>query len=462
MSNNIEAAVKNFKVTQNVSFRVIDQITGKIVQEVRGHNAATNSMLQGIAHYLIGDGVLNQADYTLARYIPRYISLGTMGLYNQDADENGLPLGIGGNIDVDRTRLTAAEDALSAAKLALDDAARCPHGELVDGVIICRCYSVDGDNITFSCDVCNDTERRQGIIDAIHALQSAQAEYDAALEEYNNAVADKQAEFFTAYMNQAPGYGADGYDQFSNNERQYFGLGPKFKYRPNPNHTANCELINDKFPRTAISFRQIIPETQAELPETIDVVYSAMISTGALAQFREPGKKYIFITEAGLWSKKDFVSGGDNGLLAGYRLAPPDDENWDMYIPDNRELLRRSILRVGINQVVQVIWKIQLGAIGQFINIEPNKRLYFTNVPVEQSAWVADTTYSEAGYMYKCVLSCPNVKSDMLPTVIFNTREVISGNYSNICDSDTDEVTIYAKEIPNYSFVIPTIYAEEV
>ena len=64
--------------------------------------------------------------------------------------------------------------------------------------------------------------------------------------------------------------------------------------------------------------------------------------------------------------------------------------------------------------------------------------------------------------MYKCVLSCPNVKSDMLPTVIFNTREVISGNYSNICDSDTDEVTIYAKEIPNYSFVIPTIYAEEV
>jgi hypothetical protein len=34
--------------------------------------------------------------------------------------------------------------------------------------------------------------------------------------------------------------------------------------------------------------------------------------------------------------------------------------------PANRAILRQNILRVGKNQVVQVIWKIQLGSIEQF------------------------------------------------------------------------------------------------
>lgn len=315
-NNNILQVNKNLGIRHNVSFRVIDKSTGRIVQQVEGHNSATNSMLVGIAHYLTGDGVFNQGIHMLSNYVPRYISLGTMGLVNQEEDVNGLPLGIG---------------------------------------------VVDGD----------DEEKR-----------------------------------FTDYMNQCPGFGADGYDDNENNNRMYSGLGPVYQNRAS-SKTINCELISGTFPRADISYRDIVPETKAELPKTIDVVFSAMISTGALAQFRdyksdsivtsgEPSNpsqsncycdcncncnpnmngssdtvnesernRYLFITEAGLWSKRDWTSGGNNGLLAGYRIVPPNEENWDMSKQENRDILKRCILRVGINQVVQVIWKIQLGAIEQ-------------------------------------------------------------------------------------------------
>lgn len=288
-SNDVLQVNKNLGIRHNVSFRVIDESTGKVVQQVEGHNSATNSMLVGIAHYLTGDGVFNQGIHMLSNYVPRYISLGTMGLINQEEDVNGLPLGIG---------------------------------------------VVDGD----------DEEKR-----------------------------------FTDYMNQCPGFGADGYDDNENNNRIYSGLGPAYQNRAS-NKTINCELISGTFPRADISYRDIVPETHAELPKTIDVVFSAMISTGALAQFRDyklnmngssdivnesERNRYLFITEAGLWSKRDWTSGGNNGLLAGYRIVPPNEENWDMSRQENRDILKRCILKVGINQVVQVIWKIQLGAIEQ-------------------------------------------------------------------------------------------------
>lgn len=216
----------------------------------------------------------------LSDYIPRYLSLGTMGLGSQEEDENGYPKYIGG--------LTGSEEE--------------------------RCKN---------------------------------------------------------YLMQCPGFGADGYDENTNNNRTFFGLGPKFADRA-ATDTVNCELVSDNFPRVAISYRDVVPETEAEFPKTIDVVFSAMVSTGALKEFRGD-RDYVFITEAGLWSRSDWVDGGDNGLLAGYRLAPADQEDWDMSNPDNIDLLKRSILRVGVNQVVQVIWKIQLGGIEQLGGLE---RLY--------------------------------------------------------------------------------------
>lgn len=265
-------AAKRLDMRHNVSIRVIDEVTGRVVSQHTGHNAATNSLLTGIAHYLTGDGVLGQGEI-LADWIPQYISLGTMGLISQEEDESGLPAGIG---------------------------------------------NIEGDE-----------ESR-----------------------------------FKSYMETVPGFGADGYDDQLNNSRIYLGLGPKFDERESTG-TVNCELISDAYPRVSITFRDIVPEYQSENPQTIDVVFSAFISTGALAHFRELGKDYVFISEVGLWSRPDWVDGGDNGLLAGYRIAPPDEDNWDMTKEENRQVLKENIIKVGPNQVAQIIWKIELGAVQQ-------------------------------------------------------------------------------------------------
>ena len=181
---------------------------------------------------------------------------------------------------------------------------------------------------------------------------------------------EDEATRFASYMRSCPGFGADGYSATENNGRTQFGLGAPFA-----GTAVNCELITEAFPRSLISYRDIIPERQSEIPKTVDIVFSAMISTGALSKFRGDND-YIFITEAGLWSTKTWSdwnadppvweASGSNGLLAGYRIAPPEESNWDMDIPENRQILKENILCVGINQVVQVVWKIQLGSVDEF------------------------------------------------------------------------------------------------
>lgn len=325
----------------NVTMQVINE-DGSVAQEHKSHNMATHGLLYGISRYLVGDGVLNQAYSVLSEYIPKYISIGTMGLINQNEDAEGLPDGVG---DEDGT------------------------------------------------------------------------------EEYR----------FDLYMRRSPGFGADGYDLTKNNGRTdvyplLAGLGPPFARRgevgaavigerPSPPpveggvcpvcgtkcecscpccnpvdpepigtniyDTVKCELISDNFPRMQIAYREIVDSNKSELPQTIDIVYSAMISVGALKAFRPPGQDYVFITESGLWAKKHWTD-GHNGLLAGYRIKPTNRafypmlqtyQVWDVAsqqfvnvevdqnTPENRNLLKRSILRVGKNQSVLVTWKLTIGAI---------------------------------------------------------------------------------------------------
>jgi hypothetical protein len=270
---------RNLGIEYNVTFRVLDKGTGKVVSEHIGHNQATNSMMVGIGHYLKGDGILNQGNSMLGHFIPRYISLGTMGLLNQDAQDDGLPAGIG------------------------------------------------------------VTPQRDG-----------ESDEDFDLRRYKE------------YMEQLPGYGADGYSDLQNNGREFFGLGPMYS---GYGAAVKCELITPSFPRSMITYREILPEAQSELPETIDVIFSAYISTGALAQFRN-GNDYVYITEVGMWADKTWRNTSNNGLIAGYRIVPPNADNYDMEDPANRKILQENILRVGKNQIVQVIWKIQLGSMEQF------------------------------------------------------------------------------------------------
>lgn len=386
MLDSIKASAKNLRTEHNVSIRVLDSKSGKVISSHIGHNAATNSLLVGIAHYLTGDGVLNQGYHMLNYYIPKYISLGTMGLINQDEDENGLPAGIGVSEGSEEDRF-------------------------VDYLLQVPGYGADGYDPNLNNNreyfglgpvfADRDTSKivtetiQLGDINLDGVVNNADilmfAEYLAG----NVKLTDKQ--LLAADVNQDGEINCSDLALITQCVSGEITLGT-VEYRPSIAPTINCELISDSFPRVQISYRDIVPETESEIPQTIDVIFSAMISTGALAQFREPGKDYIFITEAGLWSKKEWESGGDNGLLAGYRIAPPNKQNWAMtaesvsddyaitYLKDqgidnpteeqiqsikpeiaqnNRQILKQNIIRVGPNQVVQVIWKIQLGGLEQ-------------------------------------------------------------------------------------------------
>ncbi len=152
--------IKRLDIKQNVTIRVIDESTGKVVQEHVGHNAATNSLLTGIAHYLMGDGVLNQGKDTLSMWVPQYISLGTMGLTSQDSEE------------------------------------------IVDGGVI---YTVPA------------------------GLGYTPAAPSGALSEERYLNSELR---FTEYINQTPGFGADGYDANTNKDREWFGLGYPYTLKP--------------------------------------------------------------------------------------------------------------------------------------------------------------------------------------------------------------------------------------
>lgn len=346
-------------IRHNVTFNVYDEITGKLLQHHEGHNSATNSMLVGIAHYLIGDGVFNQGYDMLSNWVPRYISLGTMGLTSQEADAAGLPIGIGGT----SPPTTEAEEIENF----IDYMSKCPG------------YGADGYDH-------NENNHRQypglgpifadrpknGIPDPAHFIgtgtrrtftvdfpvQQLISVYVNNIDKTSHATASGQV----VTLDYAPNNNAVIVITYKTSDLSEY-------------QTTDCELTSSAFPRIPISYRSIIPEHAAELPRTIDVVFSAMVSTGALQSFRESGKNYIFISEAGLWSTLNWptnsdgtidYSSGDNGLLAGYRIGPTDESKQDMTDSANREALKAQILRVGYNQVVQIIWKIQLGSINEF------------------------------------------------------------------------------------------------
>ena len=485
MKSKIDEIAKKLNIKQNVSIQVLDRFTGKVLQEVTGHNDATNSLLYGVAHHLIGDFMpnerhgLNPGYSMLSNYVPRYISLGTMGLINQNQDSHGLPAGIGDIVpsssDPEYQRLLRE---MNLAKEDLDEAEEALAGE---------CPYYPATEACESCQVCSDriSAKKQ-------ARDDAQQAYDDAVDAFMSYNEESR---FVEYMKHTPGYGADGYSDNKNNGRKYQGLGHPFTsydvtstyrtgssghvadevtyngylYRciadtsspagpfdplcwnklpdneqPSAGTTINLELISASYPRTLISYRDVVPESQAEQPGTIDVVYSAMISTGALAQFRPQGQDYIFITEAGLWSKKAWSDGNENGLLAGYRIIPPNSENWDMTIPENRQILKQNILKVGMNQVVQVVWKIQIGSIAEFTkataypfndNIyyallsnpgdyaNPLNQLYVEKLPNKS----ATTSFKKSKYKQGC----------KVPSEIFDTQEEL---YLSFTMDETEQI----------------------
>ena len=483
MSNTINPLdiLKRLDVKQNVTIRVIDEPTGKVVQEHVGHNAATNSLLTGIAHYLMGDGVLNQGQDTLSMWVPQYISLGTMGLTSQVSEELSdgsiVPMALG-YTPVAPESATEKEKDLNA-KLRFTEYINQTPGFGADGYDensnndrewfgLGYPYSLKPNALTQDFYTSGNTEY---VLTSIPLTQSKDSiisvtvypDHDGIPGVINQDIHD------TSVVRSV--LSVRDYNIGINNDNQWVLSLPKGAeytgriaviYMVASSDAANCELIqaevdknNNIVPltlRSKISYRNMIPEFQSEVPNTLDVIFSAMVSTGALKSYRGDND-YIYITEAGLWSNPIYSDSGDNGMLAGYRLMPSDDEilpvatiqeftgdgktaaftfeqtaisidavtlndvpttdynldtatnqivfnsipaqgvaisvtyvyeitdTWkDMSVKENREKVQRGILRVGINQVVQVVWKLQLGGLQQLNGL---RYLYPSQYPEE-------------------------------------------------------------------------------
>ena len=479
--------IKRLDVKQNVTIRVIDEATGKVVQEHIGHNAATNSLLTGIAHYLMGDGVLNQATDTLMTWVPQYISLGTMGLSSQ-ASETIVVEGNEFIVPSDLGYTPAAPESATAEEKELNAQLRFseylnqtpgfgadgydnnsnnnrewfglgyPYS-LKPGALKQDFYTWDGSETTFTLSevpisVISATLYPGGVIDQdIHNTGVERRVLSSELY----SVTDNTIHF-------------DEYPDTTIPADSRLAI----IYTYESADAANCELITAKVDsqgkivpltlRSQITYRDLVPEIQSEVPNTLDVIYSAFVSVGSLKGFRADND-YIYITEAGLWSKSYYSEGGDNGLLAGYRIMPSDDEvntygvetqitstgavsyeltdsqgrplsivsidsitcdgvvmpeddysfqmttestvltfnngnipeagavliivyrsgdvsgTWkDMTVPANRQKVQQSIIRIGTNQVAQIIWKIQLGGLEQLNGL---RYLYPSQYPEE-------------------------------------------------------------------------------
>ena len=479
--------IKRLDVKQNVTIRVIDEPTGKVVQEHIGHNAATNSLLTGIAHYLMGDGVLNQGSDTLSMWVPQYISVGTMGLTSQrsetitvDTEEFIVPSDLG-------YTPAAPEDASPEekelnARLRFSEYLNQTPGFGADGYdnnsnnnrewfglgypytlkpgsLKQNFFTWDGSEVTFTLS--------EAPIEVISATL-----YPGGV--VNQDISDTQVErrvlstsLYTVMGNHIH---FDNYPDTTIPSNSRLAV----IYTCESADASNCELIQAKVDnlgnivpltlRSRITYRDLVPEIQSEVPNTLDVIFSAFISTGALKDYRGDND-YIYITEAGLWSKPGFSDSGDNGLLAGYRIMPSDDEvnvlgaekiltgtgdttydlvdedfeplsiisidsitcdgeiipdteysfkmtvgattltfdadsapaagstviivyrsgdvagTWkDMTIEANRQKVQQSIIRIGVNQVAQIIWKIQLGGLEQLNGL---RYLYPSQYPAD-------------------------------------------------------------------------------
>lgn len=462
---------KRLDLKQNVTIRVIDEATNKVVQEHVGHNAATNSLLTGIAHYLLGDGTLNQGSDMLTSWVPQYISLGTMGLTSQDSEtyyddeldmEITVPLGIGTTL-VAPDSATPEEKRLNA-ELRYSEYLNQTPGFGADGydentnndrkyfglglpyddrpaLQKQDFYNGDGNNRTFT------------LSDTPLSIVSVTV--------YAGGVVNQDMHDTSISREVLPSnkYTFEGNQVIIDDSYPAPAVGSRIAiiYEIEGDEAAVCELIDSTTLRSKINFRNIIPEVQSEVPGTLDVIFSAFLSTGELAKYRGDND-YIYITEAGLWSKPSYTGGGDNGLLAGYRIMPSDDQvntlgvedqftsdgqtisftltrpaiqidsitldnvvvpsgdytldeltnsvvfetapsagnliviyrtgdpsgTWkDMSVLSNRQLVQKSIIRIGEGQVAQIIWKLQLGGLEQLDGL---RYLYPSQYP--EDVWI--------------------------------------------------------------------------
>lgn len=87
-------------------------------------------------------------------------------------------------------------------------------------------------------------------------------------------------------------------------------------------------------------------------------------------------------------------------------------------------------------------------------------RTIASNVSVASSAWSSNSTpssYVDAGFPYRATISVSGITTNMIPQVIFDLSDSMSGIFAPIAESVANGVQIYASDIPESDITIPTI-----
>lgn len=128
--------------------------------------------------------------------------------------------------------------------------------------------------------------------------------------------------------------------------------------------------------------------------------------------------------------------------------------NSDYYIPSQKAVksalaAKQDTLTAGANIVID----------GNTISavVESNV-LKFEDVSVTTDTFVEDETYES--YPFKADIDLTGVTNEMFPTVIFSVPDALSGNYLFVVETYNGGVTIWSKEVPESTLVIPTIVCQ--
>lgn len=78
-----------------------------------------------------------------------------------------------------------------------------------------------------------------------------------------------------------------------------------------------------------------------------------------------------------------------------------------------------------------------------------------TNKVVAKAAFKSNNTYAD--YPYRASIAINGVTTDMIPEIIFDVADAISGNYSPVAQTYNGGVYIYAASPPDNNLTIPTI-----
>ena len=78
-----------------------------------------------------------------------------------------------------------------------------------------------------------------------------------------------------------------------------------------------------------------------------------------------------------------------------------------------------------------------------------------TNKVVAKEAFTSNNTYAD--YPYRASIAINGVTTDMIPEIIFDVTDAISGNYSPVAQTYNGGVYIYAASPPDNNLTIPTI-----